>query len=428
MNAVAAAIDGNAHVSATLAHVGQELMRALAKPTLFERLCSVAAEALAGDASSVLLRDGRSRSYLPVARKGAAQGFAHLADPTHPVALDVTHRLREANVVEVSIPAAGDRRTARRPSNWICIALRRGARLAGIVVVGRLTGVPAFCAEDVAIAEGIGRLGSMSLENARLMSEVERVNHIKSDFVATMSHELRTPLNIILGYLSLLLEGDFGPLSEEQTSALSHVDRSAHSLLELVQDTLDLSRLERNAMPIERREVIVRDLFAVLARETEHLPHTDAVTVQWRATDDVPVLQSDPGKLRLILKSLISNALKFTPSGVVSISARPCADGVEFSVADTGTGVPRNQFARIFEPFTQLGQASTRTHGGVGLGLYIARRLTELLGGTIAVSSRVGSGSTFQVWIPAVASATCGDRTSFDGRGAEHSGEDRRGR
>ena len=423
MNGVAAAIDGSAHVGATLAHVGQELMRALAKPTLFERLCDVAAEALAGDASCVVLRDGRSRSFLPVARTGTAQDFVHLADPTHPVALDVTRRLRTANVVETSIPIADG-----RPSRWLCIALRRGTRLAGIVVIGRLAGVPPFCADDVAIAEGIGRLGSMSLENARLMSEIDRANHIKADFVATMSHELRTPLHIILGYLSLLLEGDFGPLSEEQTSALSHVDRSAHTLLELVQDTLDLSRLERNDVPVERRDVVVRDLFAVLARETERLPHTDAVAVHWRATDDVPVLQSDPGKLRLVLKSLISNALKFTPSGIVSISARSCADGVEFSVADTGTGVPRSQFARIFEPFTQLGQASTRTHGGVGLGLYIARRLTELLGGTIAVSSRVGSGSTFRVWIPAVACTASCDRASFDGRGAEHLGEDRRGR
>jgi signal transduction histidine kinase len=409
---IAAPTEGRAYVSATLAHVGQELTRARAKPILFERLCSVALEALRGDASSTLLRDGRSRGYLPVARQGAARRFAHLADPGHPIAIEVTRRLRNDNVIELPIRIEGPD-SEQAPSRWLCIALRRDTNLAGIVVVGRIAQEMSFSADDVAIAEGIGRLGSLCLENARLMSENERANHIKSDFVATMSHELRTPLHIILGYLSLLLEGDFGMLSEEQLSALGHIDRSAHALLELVQDTLDLSRLESDALPITRKEIDVRELFASMSRETERLPRTDAVGIHWRATDDVPLLQSDPGKLQIILKNLVSNALKFTPTGLVSITARPCADGIEFAVTDTGVGVPRGQFSRIFEPFTQLGRASTRTHGGVGMGLYVARRLTELLGGTIAVSSRVGSGSTFQVWIPAVAPAA-GNRSSFD--------------
>ena len=414
MNSVAAsAMDGRSRVDAVLAHVGQELMRALARPTLFERLCAVAAESLSGDASCTMLRDGRTRSFLPVARKGAAQDFGQMLDPAQPGALEVIRRLRTTNVVEVPLAGTGIG-AQRRSSRWLCIALRRGTRLAGIVVVGRFTGVPAFSADDVSIAEGIGRLGSMSLENARLVSEVQRVNHIKADFVATMSHELRTPLNIILGYVDLLLEGDFGPLAEEQLSALSHVDRSARALLELVQETLDLSRLERDALPIERKDVVVRNLLAALERDTERLPRAAAVAVHWQVGEGLPVLRTDPGKLRMILKNLVSNALKFTPSGVVSIGARGCADGVEFSVADTGAGVPRRQFARIFEPFTQLGRSSTRAHGGVGMGLYVARRLTELLGGTIAVSSRVGSGSTFQVWIPAEASTACCDRTPFE--------------
>ena len=99
--------------------------------------------------------------------------------------------------------------------------------------------------------------------------------------------------------------------------------------------------------------------------------------MHWQVGEGLPVLRTDPGKLRMILKNLVSNALKFTPSGVVSIGARSCAAGVEFSVADTGAGVPRRQFSRIFEPFTQLGRSSTRAHGGVGMGLYVARRLNR---------------------------------------------------
>lgn len=411
MNAATAVSAGREHVSATLAAVGQELVRAMAKPTIFERLCAVTADALAGDACCTLLRDGQRRSFLPVARTGAARDFAHLADPNHPVAIDVLRGLRTANVVEVVLPPDGDRRT---DSRWLCIALRRGTKLAGIVVAGRLAGLPPFSPDDVAIAEGIGRLGSMCVENARLMAEIERVNHIKSDFVATMSHELRTPLNIILGYLSLLLDGDFGALDEGQRAVVGQIDRSAHALLELVQDTLDLSRLESNALPISRNEIVVGDLLATLARDTERLPRADAVEVRWDAAEPLPVLVSDRGKLRIVLSSLIANALKFTAKGTVSVAARPCAEGVEFSVADTGAGIPRDEFSRIFEPFTQLGETATRTHGGVGMGLYVARRLAELLGGAIGVSSRVGSGSTFRVWIPAVAPTASCDLSSLD--------------
>jgi signal transduction histidine kinase len=123
----------------------------------------------------------------------------------------------------------------------------------------------------------------------------------------------------------------------------------------------------------------------------------------------LPSIATDAGKLKIVLRSLVSNALKFTRRGTVTIGARRRAGGVELYVSDTGPGVRRGSFGRIFEPFTQLGDASTRTHGGLGMGLYVARRITDLLGGTIGVSSRVGVGSTFQVWIPATGLAARSD-------------------
>jgi signal transduction histidine kinase len=172
-------------------------------------------------------------------------------------------------------------------------------------------------------------------------------------------------------------------------------------------DTLAARCLDGNALPIARRAIDVRDLLRALEREVERL-RPRAVNVEWQVEEPLPLLQTDAAKLEVVLRGLLSNALRFTARGSVQVSVRPRADGVEFSVADTGIGVPRSCLSRIFEPFTQLGDTSTRTDGGIGLGLYVARLLTELLGGTIAVSSRIGLGSSFQVWIPAdVPTAIC---------------------
>lgn len=380
-----------------LAAVGRELVRALPRPTFLDRLCTITAEALGACSSCVMVRDARSGRFLPIARKSLARRSRLDAEPSPARGEEMARHLQHESVVEMT----DDEHAALAPTRWLCIALRRGSRLAGIVLAGRRAARP-FSADDRAVAESIGRLASLAVENARLASELERVNHIKADFVATMSHELRTPLNIILGYVSLLLEGDFGALSDDQSSALAHVDRNAHALLELVQGTLDLSRLERDALPVAVGQIVIGDLLAELACDVERLPHSDQVQLRWRADDDTPVVRSDLGKLRTVLKSLIANALKFTTTGSVDVHARACGSGVEISVADTGIGIPRGQFERIFEPFRQLGKTSTRAHGGVGMGLYVARRLVDLVGGSIAVTSRVGAGSTFRVWIPTV--------------------------
>ncbi|MEW6272455.1 MAG: GAF domain-containing sensor histidine kinase [Thermodesulfobacteriota bacterium] len=398
-------------------------MRTLARPALIDELCRVAAEALDCVASSTLLREHGSRSFLPVAAYGDARRFAQLAD-TAPAGLSATiARLGTDDVVETEIPGEGHA-VGGEPTRWLAIALRGVDGPCGILFVGRMGAATPFSATQRRIAEGISRIASIALENARLVEELERANRVKSDFVATMSHELRTPLHIMLGYLSLLADGDFGPLSDSQREVLGLVDRNAHALLELVQDTLDLSRLERESLPLHRREVQPADLLESLRRDTERLPREDAVSLRWRADEGLPTLLTDAGKLKLALRNLVSNACKFTASGSVTVSAQLCGDGVEFSVADTGIGIPPESFEKIFEPFTQLGATTTRRYGGVGMGLYIARRLTDLLGGTIGVTSRSGEGSTFNIWIPSmgfVANGT-GHEAASPAASAESSG------
>lgn len=386
-------------VSEALATAGRELIRSLAKPALLDRPSRLAAKLLRCDSAATLLRGERSRDFLQMASHGTERPFARHLSPVGETMHELCSRIRVQDVVEVEIPC--DDHDARcHGDRWLCMAVRRASRLQGVLVAGRLHDGEPFSAGDLRIAEGIARLASMAVENARLLEQLDRANRIKSDFVATISHELRTPLNIVVGYLALLAEGDFGELNDGQKNAVRCIERSSHALLGLISETLDLSRLEREGLPVDRRDVDPRELLAALERDTRRLVQKDGIRVEWLPEDGLPRLHTDPGKLKIALRTLLSNAVKFTDAGTVSVAARGCAGGVEFCVADSGAGIPREAFSRIFEPFTQLEDPATRRHGGTGLGLYVARRLVELLGGTLWLTSRVGSGSTFTVWIP----------------------------
>jgi signal transduction histidine kinase len=178
------------------------------------------------------------------------------------------------------------------------------------------------------------------------------------------------------------------------------MDKNARELLDLVNATLDLSRLQSQRVPLDRQNVRVSELLAKLEAETHQLNHKPALRLHWQVASDLPTLHTDKVKLRMILKNLIVNALKFTEEGRVTISAAPQDEGITFVVADTGSGIRREVLPTIFEPFRQGESFAVRRQGGVGLGLYIVRQLLTLLGGTVTVESEVGRGSTFRVWIP----------------------------
>jgi signal transduction histidine kinase len=243
----------------------------------------------------------------------------------------------------------------------------------------------------------------MALENACLFEELEWANHLKSDFVATMSHELRTPLNIIMGYGDLLREGEFGALNPQQLDTLNRVDHSAKNLLELINATLDVSRLEGGRAPLQLQDVVMRDLMAEIMAETAELCRNSDLTVTWKVAPELPLLRTDPVKLKVVIKNLVANAVKFTLRGSVTIDVHPCAEGVEVAVTDTGIGIAPEVMPIIFEPFRQGESSATRRFAGVGLGLYIAQRLVDMLGAGIFVESEVNRGSTFRVVHPLTA-------------------------
>jgi signal transduction histidine kinase len=163
---------------------------------------------------------------------------------------------------------------------------------------------------------------------------------------------------------------------------------------------LDVSRLEAGRVPVSRQEIAVPALLQGLADETRDLSVQTPTEVVWRMKGTLPALYTDREKLKIILRNLLSNAVKFTPQGRVTIQAQRRANGVVFSVTDTGVGIPQDALVTIFEPFRQVERAGLSSRHGAGLGLHIVKRLAELLGGTVAVESKVGTGSTFCLWMP----------------------------
>ena len=223
---------------------------------------------------------------------------------------------------------------------------------------------------------------------------------IKSQFVAMMSHELRSPLTVILGYTNMLMKGVYGHVSAEGTDILGRVHKSANALCELMTMMLDVSRLEAGRFPVSLRTVTVPVLLQELADETQELREQPAAEVMWRMKGTLPTLYTDREKLKMILRNLLSNAVTCTPDGRITIQVQRCHGGVTFRVTDTGIGIPHDALVMIFEPFYQVERAGWRSRYGTGLGLHIVKRLVELLGGTIAVESEVGTGSTFCLWMP----------------------------
>ena len=240
-------------------------------------------------------------------------------------------------------------------------------------------------------------------QGARLYKEaVEAAQQVKTDFLATVSHELRTPLDVILGYIGLLLDEEFGALLAAQQTTLQRVNANAQRLLDLVSFLLEANRLEAGQLLIDRREVGLSPLFHEVKVESQETCEQAGLTLDWQVASAFPPIYTDPDKLRIVLKSLIGNAIKFTEQGRVTVGASVDidAEGIQIQVADTGIGIPAESLGIIFEPFHQLDGSATRSYEGTGLGLYMAKRLTELLGGAVTVESQVGSGSTFRVWLP----------------------------
>ncbi len=232
--------------------------------------------------------------------------------------------------------------------------------------------------------------------------ELEQASALKSQFLANMSHEFRTPLNAILGYTNMLLQGVSGELGIQQRRNLSRVDSNARHLLALINDILDIARIESGKMPITLTEFKVPELLAEVMAEVEPLIARSRVDVGIDTTPGIPAIRSDRQKVKQIVLNLLTNARKFTPQGSVRVITTYENDArqIAIRVSDTGIGIAPADQEAIFEDFRQADNSPTREYGGAGLGLSICRRLATMLGGTITVESTVGKGSTFALVLP----------------------------
>ncbi|MEX2610708.1 MAG: ATP-binding protein [Gemmatimonadota bacterium] len=247
--------------------------------------------------------------------------------------------------------------------------------------------------------------------------ELEKASRLKSEFLANMSHELRTPINVILGYTSLLRERIYGHLTHQQEESLGKVNDTSQHLLELINDILDLSKIEAGKMPLHVEPVTVAEVLQEVSDTIRPMVERKKLRYAFDAPAELPVLRTDRTKVKQVLLNLLSNAIKFTPEGSIALRARQLeSGGLHLVVEDSGIGIKADDLDAIFDDFRQIDQTHTKEYGGTGLGLSITRKLVRLLGGTIEVTSTHGEGTAFTVILPADARGASAEDQDTSGR------------
>jgi signal transduction histidine kinase len=274
-------------------------------------------------------------------------------------------------------------------------------------IVLRRHEVRPFTERELALLQTFGDQAAIALKNVRLFEEiqeksrqVEIASQHKMQFLANMSHELRTPLNAILGYAELLFDGIYGALDDRVRGVLDRVQHNGKHLLGLINDVLDLSKIDAGQLTLSLDGYSMSSLVKSTVASTESLARAKGLVLQASVDEGLPLGWGDERRLTQVLLNIVGNAIKFTDQGKVEVIATVAGGNFNLDVRDTGPGIAEADQARIFEEFQQVDLSSTRTKGGTGLGLAIAKRIVEMHGGTITVTSELGVGSTFHVVVP----------------------------
>ena len=289
----------------------------------------------------------------------------------------------------------------------LAVPMLRDAEAIGVIVMWRTEPVP-FTDQQIRQVELFADQAVVALENARRSDEVQEksrqlevANRHKSEFLANMSHELRTPLNAIIGFAGIMQRLMYGPLNDQQRQYVEDILSSGRHLLSLINDVLDLSKIEAGRLELELAEFSLLDVVdSALTLVRERAAHHD-IRLAVEVEPDIGSMTADPRKLKQVVLNLVSNAVKFTPDGGwVGVTARRRDSEIEVAVRDTGIGIAADDRERVFEEFRQVGRDPERAREGTGLGLTLTKRFVELHGGRIWVESEPGKGSTFRFTIP----------------------------
>jgi signal transduction histidine kinase len=305
------------------------------------------------------------------------------------------------------------------PSSFLCVPLVVRGRGFGAMSFTMTDSGRRFGDEDLELAMELARRAAVAIDNAviyrrsvALRLEAEAASNAKSDFLAKMSHEIRTPINAMMGYAELLQMGMSGPVNDAQEKQLGRIRASGDHLASLINEILDLSKIEAGRMSVRSVDAKAVDAVEGALTVVRPLAGHKGVNLPPHIDGDADVeYHGDPQRVQQILTNLLSNAVKFTPAGgrltvrcdtghLPTASAENGNRWACISVCDTGVGISAEDIDRIFHPFVQVDTGYTRTQGGTGLGLTISRNLAQLMGGDITVESRLGKGSTFALWLP----------------------------
>lgn len=291
------------------------------------------------------------------------------------------------------------------------LPLRVGERIIGVLDL-QADRVDAFLPEEVAVLQTLADQIAVAIDNARsyelaqqAIREMRELDRLKSQFLANMSHELRTPLNSIIGFSRVILKGIDGPLTELQEQDLNAIYNAGQHLLRLINDVLDLAKIEAGKMELAYDNVNIAETIQGVLPTISGILEDKSIELITNIEEDIPILRADPIRVRQVLINLLSNAAKFTEEGRITVEAyvQPSPSGereIYISVADTGPGIAPEDQEKLFKPFSQVDASPTRKTGGTGLGLAISRQLVELHGGRIGVESELGKGSKFYFTLP----------------------------
>ena len=386
------------------ATLGAEVLRAPDAETTAVRICELTRAVFSTTRSALFLLEGED--LVPLAAAGpygerATGGTLHVPPGVEPL-FDETLRTRQVLVVNEfrsSSYAATPIPLPFRPQSAMVMPLSDGTGTIGLLTASELDDPHRFGPDAAEQGRLLGAIATVAIRRTLLLEELQRAGRAKDDFLATVSHELRTPINVVLGYVQLLDEQTFGPMNPDQADTIRRIERGARSQLRLVDDLLDLARIERGAVTFDLRPVPLAPLLDELGDATRALIGQRPIRFTCRIEGD-PVARTDADRVRQVLLNVLGNAVKFTARGSIELRAGTEGDRIVLEVADTGGGMEPGFVLRATEPFVR-GETST----GSGLGLAIVARVLRVLDGALAIDSRPGTGTTVRILLPAAETA-----------------------